>query len=134
MSTGITNDLQVKRPKEVVERRIACFDAEPYSEKFTKFGKILEHIRTLQKAALYVIMKSKSESQSMIIQFPDPNTDDEVQPQIDDVIAEAEEALSQAFNYTKSEKLLLPFYVNLVIHGMAAKPWELFKKFKKEFF
>ena len=47
--------------------------------------------------------------------------------------AEAEEALSQAFNYTKSEKLLLPFYVNLVIHGMAAKPWELFKKFKKEF-
>ena len=38
--------------------------------------------------------------------------------------AEAEEALSQAFSYTKRDHSILPFYVNLVLHQMAANPWD----------
>ena len=45
---------------------------------------------------------------------------------------EAEEAMQQAFDYTKSDGLLKSFFVNLVIHQMAADPWGLFQKFKRE--
>ena len=45
---------------------------------------------------------------------------------------EAEEAMQQAFDYTKSDGLLKPLFVNLVINKMAADPWSLFQKFKKE--
>ena len=45
---------------------------------------------------------------------------------------EAEEAMQQAFDYCKSDGLLKPLFVNLVINQMAADPWSLFQKFKKE--
>ena len=45
---------------------------------------------------------------------------------------EAELAMQQAFDYTKSDNLLKSFFVNLVIHQMPSDAWALFQKFKNE--
>ena len=45
---------------------------------------------------------------------------------------EAREALREAFEHTKNNRLFNHFFVNIVIHCMAADPWALFNEFKAE--
>ena len=71
IQTGITNDLQVKRGRESIEKRIMCTDAVPYIELRRTYAKIFDHVRTLQKAALHGILKTQEQAKENILQFPE---------------------------------------------------------------
>ena len=57
IQAGITNDLQVKRGRASIETRIKCGGAFEYRDKLADFGKILDHIKQLQKAAYHVLTR-----------------------------------------------------------------------------
>ena len=74
IQTGITNDLQVKRGKESVKRRIACTDAAPYPMLRDSYVKLLEHVRMLQKAVLHGILEPQGQMGSNVVMFADNGT------------------------------------------------------------
>ena len=55
LQSGITTDLQVKRGKDSIRKRITCDDAVPYAEKEGQYHGSLDHITRLQKAVLHLL-------------------------------------------------------------------------------
>ncbi len=93
IQAGITNDLQVKRGRASVERRISCADAEPYGARRDLHARLLDHVRILEKAALHGILETRGQTEPKVMAFPvggDAVADDAVD--IDAVAEEAHEA------------------------------------------
>ncbi|MAN81478.1 MAG: hypothetical protein CMM77_00345 [Rhodospirillaceae bacterium] len=59
IQSGITNDLQVKRGRDSVSRRIACTDAETYDQKRNQYAALLSHVRNLEKAVLHALVETR---------------------------------------------------------------------------
>ncbi len=55
VQSGITNDLQVGRGKDSVQRRMTCQDVQSYEERLDQCQEILSHIKTLQASSLHVL-------------------------------------------------------------------------------
>ena len=92
IQTGITNDLQLKRSRDSIDRRIACLEAEPYSQKLMVFRNILKHVEALQRAVLHFIQKVKSLSDENVVAFPGSELNDDSKTQLESVAVESERA------------------------------------------
>jgi len=57
IQSGITVDLQVKRGRESIQRRMNCEDALSYQESRQNLLRVLDHVRNLQKAAYHAITR-----------------------------------------------------------------------------
>jgi hypothetical protein len=55
IQAGITNDLQVKRGRSSIEKRLPCDDAPEYRQKISVYEDVLAHVKQLQKAAYHVL-------------------------------------------------------------------------------
>ncbi|SCA58268.1 hypothetical protein MTBPR1_90115 [Candidatus Terasakiella magnetica] len=66
VQSGITNDLQVGRPKASVEQRISCEGLLSYEERLLQCESILEHVKKLQASSLHVL----SQKDDNVIAFP----------------------------------------------------------------
>ncbi|MDP6088059.1 MAG: hypothetical protein QGF68_18745 [Nitrospinota bacterium] len=67
IQAGITNDLQVKRGRESVERRITCADAVPYPDKAEQLGALLDHVKRLQLTVLHVLRDAVDEEDMAMV-------------------------------------------------------------------
>jgi hypothetical protein len=70
VQAGITNDLQVGRGRDSVERRISCEEVAPYTDRIMECERILDHISALQASSLHVL----SQSASNVTAFPSEAT------------------------------------------------------------
>jgi hypothetical protein len=70
IQTGITNDLQVKRGRESIERRVSCVDAEPYAERRDLYVRLKEHVQNLVKAALHGVLETNGDVSDNVVAFP----------------------------------------------------------------
>jgi len=59
VQSGITNDLQVGRPKTSLEKRISCEDVQTYDARLQECRAILSHIKDLQAASLHVLANNE---------------------------------------------------------------------------
>ena len=55
IQSAITNDLQIGRGKASVQNRIACTDAETYTDRQTTFETLEAHVQQLIQACLHVV-------------------------------------------------------------------------------
>jgi len=67
VQSGITNDLQVGRGKESIQKRVSCEDVMSYEDRLIQCGEILQHVKNLQATSLHVL----SESKDNVVAFPD---------------------------------------------------------------
>jgi hypothetical protein len=65
VQTGITTDLQVKRPRASIERRIGCGDAESYADRRAAYRRLRDHVGQLQKAALHAVTAAEGRAQAV---------------------------------------------------------------------
>jgi hypothetical protein len=95
IQTGVTNDLQVKRGRGSVERRITCADATSYTELRALYAELLGHIRNLEKAALHGILETRGQVSSNVVAFPGGGTSKEEEGDIDVVVEDAHNAFKR---------------------------------------
>ena len=55
IQSAITNDLQIGRGEASVQNRIACTDAETYTDRQTTFETLEAHVQQLIQACLHVV-------------------------------------------------------------------------------
>lgn len=66
VQSGITNDLQVGRGRESVEKRILCEDIQSYEDRLEQCSEIMSHVKTLQASSLHIL----SEGDDHVVAFP----------------------------------------------------------------
>lgn len=64
VQSGITNDLQVGRGKDSVEKRVSCKDVPTYEDRLRECEDIKKHVRELQASSLHVL------SNDNVVAFP----------------------------------------------------------------